>query len=71
MTALEAVLPHAPMLLVLVPMLSAPVAMLFGNRNIAFGISFVASAVSFALAVYLLLSALNGSVISYLSLIHI
>ena len=65
MSALEAFLPHAPMLAVLVPLLSAPLAMLFGNRGFAFAISFVASLISFALALYLLLQVLGGTVISY------
>jgi len=56
---------HAPMLAIVIPLFAAPVSMLIGNRTAAFLISVVASIGAFVFALHLLLTVMDGTVLSY------
>lgn len=61
----EAIMTHLPILQVMVPFIAAPICVLLGNRKLVWGITFLASAAALAISWLLLVSVLDGSVISY------
>ena len=58
-------LPHVPILAVVVPLIAGPLCMLFGSRSFAFTISMLAAGLSLASSIFLLSSVADGSVLSY------
>ena len=61
----DALAPHAPVLVVVMPMVAAPLAVLFGSRIVAFALTLVAMAASFVMSLDLVLRTLDGTVLSY------
>lgn len=61
----NSLLPHTPVLAVLIPLLAGPLAMLFGGNRFSYTVSLVASALSFLATIYLLSLVYSGGVISY------
>jgi multicomponent Na+:H+ antiporter subunit D len=57
--------PHFAALLVVVPLVAAPLCAFFSNRHLAWVIAFTASIASFGISCLLLISVIDGSVISY------
>jgi len=62
---LTGVVPHLPVLTVVVPMMAAPLCILFGNRHVAWTLAFVASLISFLFSAHLMLQVMDGNIISY------
>ncbi len=62
---LSSLTPHLPALQVVIPLIAAPLCALVMNRHLAWVIAFAASALAFGVSALLLVSVLDGSVISY------